>query len=643
MVNLSLTIKLNEMKNRQSIYVNKILFVIGAFLFSYTSYRAYVLSFTWDEAFSYLQFVRHGILIPDKYEGMDANNHLLNTLLDIQLIKYFGVSEFVLRMPSLFSHLLFLFFSYKLIKNFQNKWLVLASFLIVNLNPYLLDFFSLSRGYALSLGLMVASIYFLYSYFINEYKNRHAIYCCIFGALATAANFVLLNYFVVSFGLIFIVMLNNAVQKERKTSEKTLQFLKSISVPALIVFLSLWLLLPIVFKLKEAEALFYGGKIGFWTDTFCTITDRCFYELGYNYWFQRAAKGFVIFITLASLMFVGWKKIKKQLDKNILFLGGLVFMLVMCSLSTIVQHYIFGTLYLIDRTAMFLVVLFNLTFLFFINELSKEWKRTALVSYIACLFFVFHFILSFNLNYVLEWKSNADVKQMVSDLEKVKAIPKEKNSISICIPLSFDQSINYYRAVNNLSWINTVERSKTVNFLDDYLYLEPEQYKGINMDSIEIIKTYSVTNNILARPKFPPNLTKICFTNVLNFEKTKEGQYIIDEKIEYAQGFSYKINDSITNDKNAEVFFKALVKAPDISKDNLYIIISFENADGAYVWKRACLKDYIIKQDTWTEVYYTCIVPKETIAGDELKSYIWNPNKQTLVVKNMELKWLSKP
>src|SRR3989344_4832721 len=113
-------------------HINKIIFGIASFLFAYTTYRAAVLSITWDEAFSYLQFVRHETFIPAKYEMMDANNHFLNTWLNIYFVKWFGVSELVLRLPALIAHLLFLFFSYKLIKNFENKWLVLASFLIIN-------------------------------------------------------------------------------------------------------------------------------------------------------------------------------------------------------------------------------------------------------------------------------------------------------------------------------------------------------------------------------------------------------------------------------------------------------------------------------------------------------------------------------
>ena len=621
-------------------HINKIIFGIALFLFAYTAYRALVLSITWDEAFSYLQFTRHEIFIPEKYEQMHANNHFLNTWMSIYFIKWFGVSEFVLRLPALIAHLLFLFFSYKLIRNFENKWLVLVAFLIINLNPYILDFFSLSRGYALSLGLMMTSIYYLYTYFANEYKAKYAIYSSLTGALATLANFVILNYFIVSFGIILLVAGYIFLKYKGKLAN---QSLVAIAGTTVIVSLSLWFLVPVAMKLKEGGALFYGGKSGFWSDTICTITDRCFYGLPYPHIFQQAAKGFLFFIIAAVIVIVGYKIIKKKTSSSLLFLGALLFLILFCALSTLVQHHFLGTLLLIDRTAMFFVVLFNLLLVFFINELSKQNSKAIILSLLINGLIVVHFVWAFNLNYVLEWKSNADIKEMLVDLKKVVEIPKEKTNIDICIPLSFDQPINYYRAVDNLNWINTVERNSTANFLFDYLYLEPSEFTSINTDSMIVFNTYPITGNIFGKPKESPNLTKVCFLQEHDFTKTKEGVYIIDEKIEYAQGFNYIINDSITPSRTAQVAFKATVSSSDASTCDLIIVLSLENKDGAYLWKRAYIKDYVKKSNEWTDISYTSLVPDDAKAGDELKAYIWNQNKHSLSVKKMELKWLGKP
>ncbi|MES2591365.1 MAG: hypothetical protein V4608_05740 [Bacteroidota bacterium] len=622
-------------------YVTYLLFILGAFIFFYTVIRAQLLSITWDEAYSYLQFVRHKILIPEKYEAMDANNHVLNTWLNIQSTKFLGVSEFVLRLPSLFGHLLFLFFSYKIVRNFENKALLLASFLIINLNPYLLDFFSLSRGYGLSIGLMMASIYYLYVFITKEYKIKYAVYTTMYGMLATVANFVALNYIVVATGLLLLLMFVNAVQANVSWKGRTIQFIRSAALPCIILMFSLWVLVPIALKLKDSGALFYGGNTGFWKDTVGTIVDRSLYEVGYNYWFQRVLKGLVVLSLLMAACFVVINFFKKQFTNIHVFICVLILLLGLTVLSTIVQHYWFGTLYLIDRTALFFILLFNLLFVFLINEWGAKNKLLPLIGYAAGGLAVCHFVMAMNFTYVLEWKSNADVKQMIADLENVKSIPVEADNVSIGMPLAFSQSVNFYRAVAHRNWINTAEPTKEVNFLNDYLYLEPWQYEKINRDSIEIIKTYPVTKNILAKPRHTFKSATVSLKQELDFTNLPEGRYIIGPENEYSQGFNYIINDSLTPVNNAEIIIKATVSAPEESICFFSLVCSLENEKGTYMWKRAFVKDYIVKANNWVDIYYKCLVPLETKKGDLLKSYIWNTDKRKLHVSHMELKWLN--
>lgn len=488
----------------------------------------------------------------------------------------------------------------------------------------------------------MVSIFYLYTFIVKENKLKNAVIAILLGFLASLANFVLLNFYLVSFGLIMLLITyQSLIISNNAAKEKVWTFVKLSVLPLLIFIATLLFMVPLALKLKEAGALFYGANSGFWKDTVNTITDRCFYELNYNYWFQRIAKGIAILILLSSSIFVIAKYLIKEKSPGITFTGALLFLILICSLSTIVQHKLFGTLFLIDRTALFLVVLFNLLFVFFINELTKTNNKISIVSYLAAAVITFHFVSAFNLHYVLEWKPDSDIKEMIVDLDKIKVIPKEKNNIKIGTPLEFVQSLNFYRAKNNLKWINTAETSNKIDFRNDYFFLEPLANSKFNLDSIEIIKTYPITNNILAKPKYPPASYKICFEQKLDFENTKEGKYIINKENEYSQGFSYTINDSILNNKNAGIDFKATVLAPDINESNFSIIISVENKKGLIIWERAFIKDYIRKKDEWTEAVFSSFVPKDIMAGDELKAYIWNPNKQNLQVKNMELKWIA--
>lgn len=312
----------------------------------------------------------------------------------------------------------------------------------------------------------------------------------------------------------------------------------------------------------------------------------------------------------------------------------------MSVIVSIVQHYTIGTLFLIDRTAIFLLILFNLVLIFFINKLFKKKLITTLLSGSLALIVLFHFILSFNIHYVLEWKLDSDIKQMVSDLEKVKLIPKEKNNISISIPLEFDQGINFYRAKNNLTWANTVERSDKGDMRYDYFFIRDDEQKQFNNDSLTIIKVYPETNNILAKRRYQPKQTLAVLKDSIGFKSLVQNEFMLNDQTEYAPGFDYKLTDSMIAEKNAEVVVEASVMAKNSLKKDCYLVISFENETGLYLWKKVSIKDYVHINDTWTKVYFSCLVPEQVKSGDKLKSYIWNPNRQELFIKEMKLKWL---
>jgi hypothetical protein len=183
---------MNLMEKDSKRQVNGILFGVGFLLFTYVIVRAYLLSITIDEAYSYLFFVQKSV---NHFNLASANNHLLNTFLVKNCVRIFGLSELTIRLPNVLAHLLFLVYSAKLFNKFSSKTLTIFAFLIININPFVLDFFSLSRGYGLSLGLMMGSIYFGYR-FIHQKRNYISAFISeIFGCAALFANFILLIYF----------------------------------------------------------------------------------------------------------------------------------------------------------------------------------------------------------------------------------------------------------------------------------------------------------------------------------------------------------------------------------------------------------------------------------------------------------------
>jgi hypothetical protein len=619
---------------------NIVIIITGILLFCYTAFRAMLLSITWDEAYTYIEFARNGKVILESYDLMSANNHLLNTWLMILFTKAFGVSEFVMRMPVLITYVLYLCFSAKLAGKMNGKWLSVAAFIVLNVNPYMIDFFTVARGYGLSIGLMMSSLYFLYQFNL-ERKTRHAVITLIFAGIAVLASFVLLHYFLVLFGLIIILTFYFESDYEKERAGLIFRTLKRLIAPFLTAILLFLFVIPITLDLKAAGALFFGGERSFWSDTISTIVDRCFYEIGYNYWLQRITKGLIFLVLICSAIYFCLKFFKKQLNANTLFLGSCLALITFCCLSTIVQHHLMGTAYLLDRTALFLIVLFSLIFVFFITDLSAQKPFSAYWVHGSAIFMLIHFFLCCNLTYVLEWRYDANTKEMLSDLNEIKVIPKGKETVSVGIPLIFDPATNFYRELNEYAWLNTAWRKETNNMLHDYFCISQNELKGFSLDSLEIIKTYPGTGNMLARPKYPVKEYHAQIEKRQSFRNENEGRFIINENVEYAPGFSYIINDSITPDKKGVVAFYAEVKAPDIANDNLIMVISFQDEKGSlYSWQKAYVKDFIKDEDNWFRANFTCIIPAEAKRGDELKLYIWNPDKHELFIREQEFKWL---
>jgi hypothetical protein len=133
--------------------------LIYAFLvFAYVLYRAYHLSFTFDEIVSY--DLLQGFSL--ETAGQSANYHLLNSYLMKACNAAFGDSELSLRLPNVLAFIIYLIAAIR-IGSLIRKEYRLHTLILLTSMPFLLDFFSLARGYGLGVGFVLLSLSFLYS------------------------------------------------------------------------------------------------------------------------------------------------------------------------------------------------------------------------------------------------------------------------------------------------------------------------------------------------------------------------------------------------------------------------------------------------------------------------------------------------
>lgn len=127
-------------------------------VFVYVVLRALQVPIVHDEAMTFFLYVDTGRFLPF-LAHWDAANHLLCTALGWASVQLFGVHLFALRLPSVLAFLLYAFYVHRWAGRLHGpvvRWCFRAVMLGL---PFLLDFFSLFRGYGLSMTFWLMALY----------------------------------------------------------------------------------------------------------------------------------------------------------------------------------------------------------------------------------------------------------------------------------------------------------------------------------------------------------------------------------------------------------------------------------------------------------------------------------------------------
>jgi hypothetical protein len=630
------------------------LFVLSCLLFLYVSIRAYLIDITWDEAYSYLKFIRTGNFSPFYYSGVSANNHLLNTWLSFLTSYLLGISEFALRIPNIMAYALFLFFTAKLSNEFSSPLLRISSFLILNLNPYLVDFFSMSRGYGLSYGLIAGCLWYLYRFLKNNFQSKDSLRSLLFAMPAVFAYLSLIHFAIALFICILFIDFFN--------SEKNTTLLKRFSgvlkknYPAILFFLLfLFIIVQRIFGLKNADALFYGGTQSFWHDTVLTVFQQSLYGKPYPGSLKYLLSGIALLVTALSI-FLSIKFIyKKKKTPQVFFFQILSFLFLYCSLITVFQHYVLHTPYLANRTALFLLLLFSFMLVFLLDELAKTKKIIGYTLPAVCFILIAHFCYCLNTKYVFEYYLNADMKEMMHDIDSLtKEKPIQKFSLDVGISYDFLEPFNYYRCVNKLTKINVADKFQKSNPLNDfYLFTEDK----IHADSFIVLKTYPLFGNMLLKNKYKRSKYTIYLSQKTDFDPAQDSiKYsheisdnysfsgktsgVTSEKNEYSDGISYHIDMAKTPIKNSMLLVKTMMLMENLDNSDASLVVSFENKKQIYYWHATLVTDFATQAKEWFPVYFSCTIPEQVEQDDLLMIYLWN-KKSPVYVDDMEMRWIS--
>lgn len=462
-------------------------FAVGCLIFAYVLVRAILLDITFDESWTLRDFVPRTILNIFRYQPCDTNHHLLNTLLIKLFYAFLPHTAFVARIPNVLASILYIFFAYKICRKFCSEPIAFFSFIILLVNPFLLDFFSQARGYGLSLGFQMGSLYYLLSY-VRDADPKDLIKMFSFSFFSVLSIFVMINFFIAEICVVFLLSILKPTQYKLKTN--------IIVASVFSILLALFIYTPVT-KLIASNSLYYGGNTGFYHDSLVSLMQLSLYQ-------QSVSSSVVYTVLNLFLIVVGVVVVLSFLHKQkwISPKNAAVLILLLCILAVIVQFYLLGTLYLLDRAALYFYPLFIIAFALSLNELRFVYVKNILVV-LVCLAFCFNFFKNANFYKTALFYFEAHTRDL---LELINLDGQDQQRVmKIDYSWPFESGVQYYVVEKkHYPYVESIQnrhhRSEVNLDFDYYIYLSESleranywaQYQKIleYRDSLILFKSY---------------------------------------------------------------------------------------------------------------------------------------------------------
>jgi hypothetical protein len=394
-------------------------------------WRAYSLSFTIDEAYSYLNFTSRSTAVI--FDSFHSNHHVLFTMLSKLAWKGFGVSEFTLRVPSVLAGLAFLVILVRVLQELLgNSWDTFLTFASIALNPLLLDLLSAARGYSLALAFWSAALLLAIRFTGSGSLERLAGAGLCLG-LAVSAS---LTFVFPSIALLLMVVCVGPSAPGRPSASKRL-------VAAALPFVGSTLALLARSLANASTAQFYFGTGTFRQafDTVMTLSIPGWEHKAFHLASAWLVEGFC-WLTLggAMLYFLArWRNAWSASTKATMICGTFLTTLSLLFLA----HWTVGVKFPYSRTGIYLLVL---TILSSAILARHSGRRAVLVPWCVLLILLTAAeVAAFRVRYFGEWITDADNKEIAAFLKS------ELTSADIlCVSWELEPGMNFYREVGKL-------------------------------------------------------------------------------------------------------------------------------------------------------------------------------------------------
>ncbi len=450
------------------------------------AYKAYILSFTHDEALSYFLSKNINFILNNS-----SNIHYINSLW-LFMGQNISKNELWLRLPNVFSFILSAFAVYNLIQKREKSPFILKIFLILFVfNPLQIEFFSLARGYGLSNAFLLCALCYLTELpenttnFQSFYKNF--VNYSVFALLALYSNFTVLNF--VLLGLSMYAYFYRKYYRYHIIDKR-----QKVKIYLLSIFL--FFALYRVFALKKAKELYYG------TDTLIEGVYLSVRSMTYS---NSIILCYTVtcFLCLFFVLFVlyGFNSKKREINDTRIVL----FLLSASVVLILIQGLVFKNKYFADRTALPYFLVFGIVFYLISYEVYEWIDRKKIIHRIITTTFIFllsvmlayNHVRYFSLNKTKLWAYDYHTKTVMQRIKnRIEFSDSTPNTISNHWLFTF--AINFYIEKYKLD-IPLTDKSgikEGTTYIYTYNKYEPTTYKyNLIADFSDICTILLVRNN----------------------------------------------------------------------------------------------------------------------------------------------------
>ncbi len=634
-------------ENNEKIILLLILF-IGAIL---RIYNLWGLSLSNDELSAiaraqipgFSEFINKGIIADIHPAGVEFFLYLW--------IKIFGTSVFMIRLPFIISGILSIYFAYRLAAIWFNKQSGLFVAAALCSLEFSLMYSQLARPFAPAMLFTLMSAWYWTKMLFNGKTERKNII-----ALAISMSMAAYCHYFAS--VIIILMIISGVFFLKKSNKK--QYILSVLLALILYIPNIFV---IIFQLSNPAE----------TSWIKEPDSGLFFEHIYFIFNNSQILLYTVIAIFVITHILSFTEIK---------IGRFHIL----SLIWFVIPFFIGFYYslwvkpILENPVLLFTFPFLLIFIFsFVQSKKKIFNYVVFIFLVLCLYSTIGEKKYYSTYHFGEFKDIAAKAMEWNDKYGDKNVAK-------CINVNSPYYINYYldKAEKPLSFamyknegkkdlhsLNQIVQSSSAPYFlyawssitdpnesgDIILAKYPYIIKQIDYNGMAAITLYSKYDsaNAIAQPKpvyyifngFEDKQTWDKDTSIITTEKVWKGKYSIklDVRDEYGPACANRIY-KMTNKSAKRVQVSLWALATGTFKDaQIVASINFKDDENRvyenYFWLSSKF-EYFIEKGKWGQVFFSFTMPVLHSVNDEMKIYVWNPDKQPLYIDNFEMKLFEK-